>query len=167
MDSLLIRPARMSDIDGIREVAVETWNSTYETIYPEHFIAAYLTQAYAKSSLEQSIIQDEARMARKFLVALWDGEVVGFGQLSEPKNGASELTRLYVLKEYQRKGIGKRLLNELLRLDASLMEIYAWCERENDIGTVFYQYNGFEYAEEKEEWLFDYRTIMSKYVKRI
>ncbi|MDU0329123.1 MULTISPECIES: GNAT family N-acetyltransferase [Paenibacillus] len=168
MDSLLIRPATLNDIDGIREVAVETWNSTYEMIYPEHFIATYLTHAYAKSSLEQSITLDEAQAARKFLVAEWEGEIVGFGQLSEADDeGVSELTRLYILKEHQRKGIGKKLLNELIRLNPLITEIYAWCERENDIGTLFYKSNGFVYTEEKEEVLFDYRTMMAKYVKKI
>ncbi|MGG6311327.1 N-acetyltransferase family protein [Paenibacillus macerans] len=167
MDSLLIRPARMNDIDGIREVAVETWNSTYETIYPELFIATFLNHAYAKSSLEQSIAQDETSKTRKFLVAEWEQEIVGFGQLSEPENGVSELTRLYILKEHQRKGIGKQLLEELIRMNPSLVEIYAWCERENGIGTLFYQSNGFAYTEEKEEVLFDTRTNMSKYVKKI
>lgn len=168
MDSLLIRPATLNDIDGIREVAVETWNSTYEMIYPEHFIATYLTHAYAKSSLEQSITLDEAQAARKFLVAGWEGEIVGFGQLSEADDeGVSELTRLYILKEHQRKGIGKKLLNELIRLNPLITEIYAWCERENDIGTLFYISNGFVYTEDKEEVLFDYRTMMAKYVKKI
>lgn len=69
MEALQIRPARLNDIDGIREVAVETWNSTYETIYPEHFIATFLNHAYSKSSLEHSITRDEADPARKFLVA--------------------------------------------------------------------------------------------------
>jgi len=167
MDSLLIRPASLNDIDGIREVAVETWNSTYETIYPEHFIATYLTHAYAKSSLEQSITLDEVQSSRKFLVSEWEGEIVGFGQLSEPDEGVSELTRLYILKEHQRKRIGKQLLNELIRQNPLIKEIYAWCERENGIGTRFYKSNGFVYTEEKEEVLFDYRTMMAKYVKRI
>lgn len=167
MDSLLIRPARMNDIDGIREVAVETWNSTYETIYPEHFIATFLNHSYAKSSLEQSIAQDETKTSRRFLVAEWDHEIVGFGQLSEPENGESELTRLYILKEHQRKGIGKQLLNELIRLDPSLLEIYAWCERENGIGTLFYKSNGFVYTVEKEEVIFEYRMTLAKYVKKI
>ncbi|WP_068786153.1 GNAT family N-acetyltransferase [Paenibacillus phocaensis] len=167
MDSLLIRPASLNDIDGIREVAVETWNSTYETIYPEHFIATYLTHAYAKSSLEQSITLDEAQTSRKFMVAEWEGEIVGFGQLSEPEEGVSELTRLYILKEHQRKSIGKQLLNELIRQNPLIKEIYAWCECENGIGTLFYKSNGFVYTEEKEEVLFDYRTMMAKYVKQI
>ncbi|WP_308531479.1 GNAT family N-acetyltransferase [uncultured Paenibacillus sp.] len=167
MDSLLIRPARLNDIEGIREVAVETWNSTYETIYPEHFIATYLTHAYAKSSLEQSITLDEAQSSRKFMVAEWEGEIVGFGQLSEPDEGVSELTRLYILKEHQRKSIGKHLLNELIRQNPLIKEIYAWCERENGIGTLFYKSNGFVYTEDKEEVLFDYRTMMAKFVKRI
>ncbi|MED4958157.1 GNAT family N-acetyltransferase [Paenibacillus sp. FSL R5-0527] len=167
MEALQIRPARLNDIDGIREVAVETWNSTYETIYPEHFIATFLNHAYSKSSLEHSITRDEADPARKFLVAELAGEIVGFGQLSDPVNGESELTRLYILKEHQRKGIGKALLGELIRLNASLKEIFAWCERENGIGTLFYKSNGFAFTEESEKVEFSYRMTLAKYVKKI
>lgn len=165
--SLRLRPTELNDIEGIREVAIETWNSTYELIYPEHYIANFLNHAYSKSSLEESITHDQTRPSRKFLVAEVNEEIIGFGQLSDPVDGRSELTRLYVLKEYQRMGIGKALLNELIHLDPSIKEIFALVERDNGIGTLFYQSNGFVFVEENEEVIFDHHTILAKYVKQI
>lgn len=74
---------------------------------------------------------------------------------------------MYILKEHQRKGIGKALLGELIRLNASLKEIFAWCERENGIGTLFYKSNGFAFTEESEKVEFGYRMTLAKYVKKI
>lgn len=161
-----VRPVRSEDIIGIQRVAMETWNNTYGTIYAKEFISSFLEQAYSYKNLEAAVIRDE-NSVRKFMVVQILEEIVAYGQLTATINEQAELTRIYVLPELQGRGIGKALLKELVNSDITITKVFAWVEKENQIGVQFYKANGFNLAEEKEETVVGQVLKLIKYVKQV
>jgi ribosomal protein S18 acetylase RimI-like enzyme len=116
-------------------------------------------------NLKGSIARDKEQQERKFLVALneTDNEVVGYAHAMEKNREDYELLRIYVLPQYQGKGIGKQLLQELKNQIKNLKKIKAWVEKENQIGRSFYENKGFQMVEEKLEVLGDLSTQLICY----
>lgn len=162
-----VRPASLNDIDGISSVAELTWHNTYGPIYSSEFIRQFLEEAYSPSRLEADILRDEASPIRKFMVAEADEQIVGYAQLTDTDHGECELSRIYVLPEFQGKGVGRSLLNEMIRRDQSIESVFAWVEKDNPIGVRFYQSNHFTFAEEMEETLNGHTTILHKYIRPV
>jgi N-acetylglutamate synthase-like GNAT family acetyltransferase len=58
----------------------------------------------------------EANYARDiFLVAWLEGKIIGTGALVHRSDAMGEIVRMSVLKEYRRRGVGKQLLQVLLK----------------------------------------------------
>ncbi len=77
-------------------------------------MGAYVENHQLDSDLH-SIVDIYLNNKGEFLVADFDEEIVGMGGLKKIDNGTAEIKRLRVDKTYQRKGIGKTLLAELIR----------------------------------------------------
>lgn len=163
----IIRPIAMKDVQSVQRVAQIAWHRTYGTIYTMEFINSFLEQAYSQNSLEAAVSRDEAREARKFLVAECDSEIVGYAQLAETQDGEAELLRIYILPAFQGNGIGKALLEELIKSDKTVTKVFAWVEKANQAGINFYKSTGFLCEEEKEETVEGKIAVLNKYVKQV
>jgi ribosomal protein S18 acetylase RimI-like enzyme len=151
-----VRAAALSDIPFIQDIARRTWADTYRGIVPEDAQAAVLDRAYSGESLTVSIGSGQA-----FLVAEVDS--------GDPRTGSSlagyvdvdydgrqaNLHRLYVLPEYQRLGLGRRMLREAVAqvLDRlppnTVLPLVAHVERDNPKARSFYRKVGFVENEEE------------------
>lgn len=80
-----------------------------------------------------------------FYVAAVGEQVIGFAQFMTRENQRGELTRVYVLPEWQQQGVGGRLLKQ--GLDAlsthGAEEAFVHVEKDNARGTGFYERSGF------------------------
>jgi len=96
----------------------------------------FVERAYSDESLRQ-------RMARgAFLVAVVQGEVVGFVDLSAEGSGV-EVAALYVLPEHHGRGVGTRLLEEGLVRFPNAERCVLEVVRENATARRFYEARGF------------------------
>src|SRR5262249_60945704 len=79
-----------------------------------------------------------------FFVAESAGDIVGFAQYVRRSAESVELTRIYVLPDRQREGIGTRLLNAGLAKFAEerLHQLTVAVERDNANGGRFYEKAG-------------------------
>jgi ribosomal protein S18 acetylase RimI-like enzyme len=109
-----IREATISDAYGIAKVQVDTWRTTYVNIVPDDYLA---NMSYDKrKDIWANIIQ-----TKNVYVAENDaGEIVGFASGGKAINGEyenypGELTAIYILQEYQGRGIGRLLVKEVTR----------------------------------------------------
>lgn len=122
---MIVRRARISDARGIAKVHVESWLSTYRGMIPDNYLDQ-LTCENRERLWERNIPEGIV------FVAEVEGEIVGFSSGSEERSGNyegfnGELSAVYLLKEYQGKGIGSLLVeaivNELLAMNIRSMVV--------------------------------------------
>lgn len=84
-----------------------------------------------------------------FLVAMDEGRVVGTGAVERVDGETAELKRFWLLEEYQGKGIGYRMLQELLTFARATgytrMRLVA--DRKSERAIRFYERAGFQPSE--------------------
>jgi len=106
-----IRPARVSDADGIAHVHVESWRSTYKGIIADDHLANLSKQKRADQWHENLRAQNPKTCI--FVVTDANGQIIGFasgGAQREPQlNYDGELYAIYLLETAQGRGLGTRL----------------------------------------------------------
>jgi ribosomal protein S18 acetylase RimI-like enzyme len=113
-----VRRATREDAAGLARVQVATWRTTYGGIVPESFLAEM-----DAGKLAQRWTGQWADVAKHIFVAIDEGEgedagsVCGFacgGKIRVPVEGFDgELYAIYLLKDWQGLGVGRRLLAAL------------------------------------------------------
>ena len=109
-----IRQATLQDAKEIAKVHVDSWRTTYRSIIPDSYLNRLSYEQ--RTELWKRNIADE----ENYIVVATenkDGEIVGFGTAGKrPENkewNTGDLTSIYLLEEFQGRGIGKLLLTEL------------------------------------------------------
>lgn len=108
-----IRPAALPDVEGMSQVLDKAWRENYKDVFSQEQIAAY-TGGYRRESFTR-LIND----GKDVFVLLCDGEITAVCAAQtcteKPFEGYAEIMLLYVLPEWQHKGLGKKLLSHTLR----------------------------------------------------
>jgi ribosomal protein S18 acetylase RimI-like enzyme len=148
-----IRKAKISDLDGIIRVNVETWKTSYRGVVPDNYIQGFsirihdkMWQAQLKNMIAENIF---------YIAENNKGEVIGFviGGLERNKdpNYKGELMGIYILKEYQRLGIGKaltrKIVENLIKMKINTMLVWVL---ENNPYRAFYDTLGGKIVDKKE-----------------
>jgi ribosomal protein S18 acetylase RimI-like enzyme len=136
-----IRLAVAQDVVGIGNVARRTWKDTYTGIILPENQKRFLERWYTPAALEKAIGQDNSW----FYVAVAERRVIGFAQFVIREGRRGQLTRIYVLPEWQRQGVGSRLLGEGVAILSAhgAEEVFAHVEKDNAKGIAFYERQGF------------------------
>lgn len=141
-----IRIATIQDAQDIGKVHVDSWRTTYKNIISDSFLNS-LSYEQREKLWERNILQE----GNYVLVAENEiGEIVGFAVASTRETNvelnSSDLTSIYLLEEYQGKGIGKLLLRELFMYfkQKGYHSIFVEVLAENKT-RFFYEYYGAEY----------------------
>lgn len=149
-----IRDAQVGDALGIATVHVRSWQTTYPGIMPDELLQGLSIEKRA-AGWERGL---QNPIAGGFtIVAEEDGQIVGFAGGGPERGGdpeyRGELYAVYLLQEYQGKGIGKRLFLEVIRqLKAQGFEkMLLWVARENRASCAFYERMGGTPLREKSE----------------
>jgi GNAT superfamily N-acetyltransferase len=109
VESLAIREATAADVPALARLHVTTWNATYAPLLMKGpgcgIRESQWRGAFAKN--------DGSWFC--FVVQRPDGELVGFakGKRSDHSEFGGELNKIYLLREYQRIGLGRRLLGQV------------------------------------------------------
>ncbi|MGY3054876.1 ribosomal protein S18 acetylase RimI-like enzyme [Pedobacter sp. UYEF25] len=108
-----IRKATQQDILLISDLAKKTWPSAYLEIIGQAQIDYMLDKMY--SEIELSNQMEDGHI---FLIAEQNGQAVGFAGFSliTPNTHTYKLHKLYVLPEIQGFGLGKKLIDEIIRM---------------------------------------------------
>lgn len=147
-DSFLIRPAVLSDSEGIAKVHTRSWQSAYQGILPDDWLDALKWQD-RKERWETGLRVGSP--ATIYVATNPEKEIVGFASMAPTRdedldNAISfELYAIYLSPEVWRKGVGSRLLSEILRqIPNHAKQITLWVLTENLQGRVFYERRGFK-----------------------
>jgi ribosomal protein S18 acetylase RimI-like enzyme len=145
--ALDIRPAEKSDIAGVKEVLTVTWRDTYASFLSEASIAAVTEEWHSPQALEAEIARPSTYAG--VATSVRTGIVGMITALS--RGDVLFVARMYVLPEFQRRGIGERMVNaasaafpqtDLIRLDV---------EEQNPKGRRFYEKLGFREVERRAD----------------
>lgn len=138
--SVIIRPYEVKDTQAILDII--NFNIINSTALYDYNIRTYEQQ--------KSILEDKLSKGFPVIVAEIDSEVVGFGMYSEFRfREAYKFTvehSVYVNQHFHGKGIGKILLQELIRLakDQKLHTMIAVIDEENQSSIEFHEKFGFK-----------------------
>ena len=110
------------------------------------------------------------RRCEDTVMGIYDGKVVGFcsfGQADDEfMRDSGEINYLFVLKDYQKHGDGRRILHEAIRklIREEYNQVICWVDSCNEEANGFYQAMGFRQSEDiKTErgitWVRYFRSI--------
>lgn len=130
-----IREPVLEDTASLARIQVDTWRTTYHGIVPSDYLAGMM-YTDAESRWRERFthrVSDDWHA----LVAELDKQVIGFAvsgpeRVQDP-DYSGEIYALYVLPEYQGRGVGKRLfLESVSKLKSDgLHPVIAWVLEEN------------------------------------
>lgn len=129
---MLIREATLEDASAIARVHVDSWRTTYQGIIPDSFLAGL---SYERSEVMwQDILSKHTDFT---YVAEEEGILVGFANGGREREGnmdyTGEIFAIYLLKEFQRKGIGRALVAALASrlIQAGMRSTLVWVLEKN------------------------------------
>jgi GNAT superfamily N-acetyltransferase len=153
---IVIRRAAPRDAEAIARVRIDGWRTSYRGLIP----AAYLDgmQVDASTALWDKILAAGPNPASVFVASHGD-EVIGFAAgslLAEPKFGLNaELTAVYLRREFQRVGLGRRLIAAVVDGQRALgaTGMIVWVIAANKPARTFYEALGAELlVEQAFQW---------------
>jgi ribosomal protein S18 acetylase RimI-like enzyme len=105
--SLVIREATAADISALAHLHVQTFRETH---------GGGPTAALRESQYRRKFAETDGGWFC-FVATRQNGELVGFavGQPGDPPESGGHVNKIYVLRDYQRVGLGRRLLAHLAR----------------------------------------------------
>ena len=146
-----------AEMDEKGYVHWKSWHETYKDLMPDDYLKSI--------TLEKCI-----KMAHKFpqntLLLKSDGNVVGFsciGKNCDTEN-TNEIIAIYLLKEYQGKGLGYALMNKSLSMLPPNARIILWVLNDNEKAINFYKKVGFDFNGNKK--LLSFGTELQMELKR-
>jgi len=136
---LTIREATTNDAEGKGYVHYQSWNETYTGL---------VNQDYLNHRSLDKCIDLAKKHPENCFVAELDGIIVGFScyVIYKDENGIEigEIRAIYILKAYQKMGIGKNLMNACLAKLSKHKKVYVWVLDTNHQAIHFYTYMGFK-----------------------
>ncbi|WP_243300141.1 GNAT family N-acetyltransferase [Bacillus litorisediminis] len=110
-----IRVAQARDIEAIASVHIQCWRETYKGIVLDDELDG-LNMPQKITQWTHIYKQQNEQGIGQILVALVEGKIVGFAHFTKERTEKydidGELTTIYILRDYHRKGIGTALLRK-------------------------------------------------------
>ncbi|MDQ0110741.1 GNAT family N-acetyltransferase [Paenibacillus harenae] len=140
---MYIRKASLEDAKGIAKVHVDSWKSTYKHIISDEFLNNLSYDQ--RSDLWNRNISKHGNYV--FVALNNEEEIIGFADCGKRESNnidnSGDLTSIYLLEEYQGKGIGKQLLKTLFLQfeDLGYNKVFVEVLKDNKT-RYFYEYYG-------------------------
>ncbi len=142
MENFVVRRTVIDDAASIARVRAESWRATYRGIVPDAYLDAIDVGEWAQRQRHNMEQQPEELLT---LVAETQGLIVGWAAAGRnreaPDNYAGELYAIYLLPEYQRRGIGSEMTAATARwlLLQRMNSMILWVLEENYPARGFYE----------------------------
>ncbi len=135
---------------AIASIGKKSFRDAFEQVFNHREeLFEYLTYTYNTLKLVRSLKKEN----NIYLLAFRDGKPVGFGKIKKHslndqiESGAQmELQKIYVLTEYQGRGVGTALMKEAKLIVRRFDPDYLWLDTHvsNELARRFYERHGFE-----------------------
>jgi len=107
---LTIRRADATDIEIIRNLALEIWPRTYSQLFSPQQVIYMLNIWFSEASLLKQM-----RDQHQFTLIYSGSFPIGFASCSEVRPYVFKLHRIYILPAYQGLGAGKCIMNHIIK----------------------------------------------------
>lgn len=144
----IIRKANMEDWPLLQQIGSQTFQETFADSNTEEDMQKYLHENFSDDRVKD-LLRDENTI---IFLALQEGVPMGYlkvnfgpSQTEIQDNRALEIERIYVLKQWQGKGMAKTLFNKALDIARENKLDYVWLGvwEHNPRAIRFYEKNGF------------------------
>lgn len=126
---ITVRRCTVEDLDTLRNLSIDTYVETFEAYNTPENMAEYLGRAYDAKKLKRELEDGNVT----FMFAYYEGALAGYLKLNERPSQTEfndvkslEVERLYVLKAYQDKGIGRYLMELAIATAKERNKEYIW-----------------------------------------
>lgn len=148
--NIVYRKAKVEDYEGIYYVSCYSWDETYRGFMPDDYLDDRINNFYERSLNTKKYLEklENDGDLDKYLVCEVDGKIIGICQYLKSQNekypNSGLLGALYVLKKYQKLGIGKELfrLATIGLIDLGYNSIYLECLTGNKAINFYTKYSG-------------------------
>lgn len=137
--NMTIRRTVRSDADALSCFLAVVWHHTYDRTMGPEKVSEITARWHAPALLAGQTVQKDAVC----LVAHDGDTLVGHAFASNVQPDTLALHRLYVDPVHQRGGIGKCLLDQVLKLVPGVAAVRLEVDEQNQQAVRFYQANGF------------------------
>ncbi|HVI47713.1 MAG TPA: GNAT family N-acetyltransferase [Chitinophaga sp.] len=143
-----IKSTSVADIPVIQALSEKIWPSTYQNILTPEQLDYMLDMMYSAEALTRQMTEEH----HKFIILQDDKRPIGFAAYSPTgEEGVYKLHKIYLDQSYQGKGVGRFLLDTVIRqvknLGAQTLELNV--NRYNK-ARFFYEKQGFVVVGEKD-----------------
>ncbi len=147
--SLNFRKCGLSDIDTLVSIAKKTFIEAFEKDNNPDDFKTYIDRAFTTSTIKKQLENPDST----FYFVSEDAILVGYLKLNTNQaqselqdNDSIEIERIYVLKEYQGKQIGKQMLRYAFNIGIQKKKTYVWLGvwQKNLDAIRFYEKYGFQ-----------------------
>jgi diamine N-acetyltransferase len=148
LEEIEITRVTLSDIDPLQQISRLTFTETFAAVNTEENLRKYLADNFSTEKLAGELND----MNAEFYFAKLHNKVIGYIKLNSgpsqteiKDNNAIEIERIYVLKEFHGKNVGKLLYEKALQVAKHKNADYIWLGvwEENPRAIQFYKKNGF------------------------
>jgi ribosomal protein S18 acetylase RimI-like enzyme len=154
-----IRPASLADAADLASMHVASWRETYPGLLPDSMLTSLSVDK--RLAMWQQVMGDTPPSGSpKVYIAEIDSKVVGFGSCCNQRTQTlresgydGEISAIYVLKAFQRRALGRRLLCAMAS-DLSgrgFGAVSLWVLRDNAPARHFYERYNAQVVAEREE----------------
>ncbi|GIO31316.1 MULTISPECIES: GNAT family N-acetyltransferase [Paenibacillus] len=143
-----IKKCRHEDLQTLQEISIETFNDTFKDQNSPENMKAYLERAFHPKQLEK----EWAHPSSEFFFICFDEELAGYLKVNwddaqTEKMGAEslEIERIYIRHKFQKKGLGKDLINKAVEIARNQNKKTVWLGvwEKNENAITFYEKMGF------------------------
>lgn len=144
MNEMAFGLLRLEEAEALVELAGLVWRQHYPGIISEGQIEYMLAQRYKPGLVRQLLARGDLWVAARA-----GEDLVGFAHGHPLAEGDYKLDKLYVHPDYQRHGIGSRLIKEVVRhaLDHDCTRLALRVNRQNHNAIQAYLKHGFQVAD--------------------
>lgn len=146
---LIIREAKLSDAKTLAQLGAQTFFETYSLESPKGDMGKYISTAFSEKKIKKELSDKNSA----FLLANLDGKDIGYAKMGTDRQidklkgrKIIELKRLYVLKDFIGKKIGKGLTEHCLEYAKNNKFEVIWTQvwHKNSRAIEFYKKWGFK-----------------------
>ncbi len=138
----------LKDLPELRKVGRKTYSDAFSSQNSKENMRSYLDAAFSNEKLACELNEEQST----FYFAKYEGETIGYlkvnfgsAQTDLKDSDAMELERIYIVENFQGRGIGKKLLANVIEIAQEKELNYLWLGvwKKNKKAIEFYEREGF------------------------